>query len=430
MDTEGADNTIGGHLIVKKAGILAALVAVGMVAALAWGVPVGAQIPLPLPSLSPEPEPSPSPSPSPTASQQPEPGGGGTGGGGGGGEQPAPQPPAPQPAAGPAQPAGPAAQGGPVLTVPDIVRTPAQNTLKLVDILTPVSDRGVPVEQALVLASAPFPVAGAAYYSHDFGFPRYVPFPHLHEGTDIFAPLGTPIVASVPGYVAGLGSNPVGGLSVWLGGDDGSGFYYTHMVAIAEGLAPGQRVDVGTVIGYVGNSGNAAGTPPHVHFEIHPPIKDKKGQIVAGGATTLPDGTGHTNTPAADPKPYLDAWLQQAEQRVSAFVLQFVERYAGIARELHFSRRVDELFPSDSVDRPELMIWQAVAQPALGTIALARQGVLDAGVGRAPANFAVRSAEEQRLAAVRLAVNARRIRLASITGRFGGTGSMIPRPAT
>ena len=314
--------------------------------------------------------------------------------------------------------------------VPDIARTPAQNTLRLVDLLGPVSDRGVPVEQALIMASAPFPVAGAAYYSHDFGFPRYVPFPHLHEGTDIFATMGTPIVASVPGYVAGFGNNPVGGLSVWLSGDEGSGFYYTHMVAFAEGLTVGQRVDVGTVIGYVGNSGNAAGTPPHVHFEIHPPIKDKKGKILAGGATTLPDGTGHTNTPAADPKPYLDAWLKQAEQQVSAFVSQFVERYAGIARELHFSRRVDDFFPSEASERPEVLMWYSVTQPLVGAIGLARQGVLDSGIGRSAGNFAVRSAEEQRIAAIRLAVNSRRLRFASITGRFAIGESMLSRPAS
>lgn len=280
------------------------------------------------------------------------------------------------------------------------------------------------MERALVLASAPFPVAGPAYYSHDYGFPRYVPLPHLHEGTDIFAEMGTPIVASVPGIVSGLGNNPVGGLSVWLAGDDGSGFYYTHMVAIAEGLAVGQRVDVGTVIGYVGNSGNAAGTPPHVHFEIHPPILDKKGRIIAGGSTTLPDGTGRSNTPAADPKPYLDAWLKAAEQQVAAFVVQFVERYAGVAREIHFARRVDDFYPADQLQRPGDSVWLSVVDPISGTMGLARQLTLDSRIGRSPVDFATRTAEEQRLAALRLAISSRRARLASITGDLSLVGPL------
>lgn len=397
----------------KNKRLFLAACAVAMAALLVMSqAQVGAQLPTPLPTpiiSDPTPSPSPSPSPSPNPSVKPD------DESRGGGPPPAQEQPPPQASPPPPVAASPGA-GSPVLVVPDIPRTPAQNTAKLLGILFPVAEKGVPVDQALVLASAPFPVAGQAWYSHDYGFPRYVPFPHLHEGTDIFADFGTPIVASSPGAVAGFGDNPVGGFSVWVAADDGTGYYYTHMLGFAPGMAVGMRVDVGTVIGYVGNTGNAATTPPHLHFEIHPPIKDRKGNIVAGGATTLPDGTAHTNTPATDPKPILDAWLQTAEQRAQAFVDIFVRKFAGVARQFHFARRVDDLTPVDSAERPGELLWFSMMDPTIGAVGVARQTVLDSSIVKPPGSLALRSLEEQRLAGVRQAVDATRLKLAAITG--------------
>ncbi|MGH2768314.1 MAG: M23 family metallopeptidase, partial [Actinomycetota bacterium] len=129
----------------------------------------------------------------------------------------------------------------------------------------------------------PFPVAGLAHFSHDWKLPRWTPSPHLHEGTDIFAAEGTPIVASGPGKVAATARVPVGGISVWIVADDGNAFYYAHLRGFAKGLQRGQRVEVGTVIGYVGDTGNAEGGPPHLHFELHPPLKNRRREIVASG---------------------------------------------------------------------------------------------------------------------------------------------------
>lgn len=85
-----------------------------------------------------------------------------------------------------------------------------------------------------------------------------------HKGVDMLAKTGTPTVAPVSGTVTHRG-NSLGGLSYHLDGDDGNYYYGTHLSAYgAEG-----RVSAGTIIGYVGDSGNAAGTP-HLHFEIHP----------------------------------------------------------------------------------------------------------------------------------------------------------------
>ncbi len=86
-----------------------------------------------------------------------------------------------------------------------------------------------------------------------------------HQGIDMMASLGSEIVAPVSGRVEHY-SNRVGGRSFRLFGDDGNYFYGTHM----SGFGTEGQVRAGEVIGYVGNDGNAAGTPPHLHFEIHP----------------------------------------------------------------------------------------------------------------------------------------------------------------
>ncbi|HEX6424552.1 MAG TPA: M23 family metallopeptidase [Acidimicrobiales bacterium] len=87
-----------------------------------------------------------------------------------------------------------------------------------------------------------------------------------HQGVDMMAPHGTPTVAPVSGTVEHRGSS-VGGLSWYVHGDDGNTYFGTHLSAY-ENQGAG-RVAAGTVIGYVGDSGNAAGTP-HLHFEYHP----------------------------------------------------------------------------------------------------------------------------------------------------------------
>jgi murein DD-endopeptidase MepM/ murein hydrolase activator NlpD len=85
-------------------------------------------------------------------------------------------------------------------------------------------------------------------------------------GVDMLSPMGTPTVAPVSGTVSHRG-NSTGGLSWHLNGDDGHYYYGTHLSAYAN-VGAG-HVEAGTVIGYVGDSGNARGTP-HLHFEIHP----------------------------------------------------------------------------------------------------------------------------------------------------------------
>lgn len=89
-----------------------------------------------------------------------------------------------------------------------------------------------------------------------------------HEGIDIFAPRGTPIQATTQGIVSKVGENTLGGRVVMIVGPGGAGHYYAHLEDYAD-IAPNDWVNAGDVIGYVGDSGNAKGTPTHVHYGIY-----------------------------------------------------------------------------------------------------------------------------------------------------------------
>lgn len=108
------------------------------------------------------------------------------------------------------------------------------------------------------------PVQGARAFSNDWGQPRSGG--RRHQGTDILSPRGTPVVANVSGTVTPR-SGGIGGLAYYLMGDDGNRYYGAHLASLSGASG---RVAQGTVIGGVGNSGNASGGPNHLHFEIQP----------------------------------------------------------------------------------------------------------------------------------------------------------------
>ncbi|MCL1598600.1 MAG: peptidoglycan DD-metalloendopeptidase family protein [Actinomycetia bacterium] len=111
------------------------------------------------------------------------------------------------------------------------------------------------------------PVQGRTSFIDSWGYPRSGG--RKHKGVDMFATRNTPLVAVVDGRVK-LSSNSLGGWTVHLYSDTGTVYYYAHLESQATDIRSGQRVSKGTVVGYVGNSGNARYTSPHVHFEIRP----------------------------------------------------------------------------------------------------------------------------------------------------------------
>jgi murein DD-endopeptidase MepM/ murein hydrolase activator NlpD len=137
-----------------------------------------------------------------------------------------------------------------------------------------------------------FPVVGThASFSDTYGALRTDVAGNWHHGDDIFAPIGTPVVAVADGTIDRVGWNQVGGWRLWLRDDAGDEFYYAHLAGYTQATLRAKRVLAGEVIGFVGNTGDAITTPSHLHFEIHP-------------STLLHLGYNG----AVDPTRYLEQW--------------------------------------------------------------------------------------------------------------------------
>jgi murein DD-endopeptidase MepM/ murein hydrolase activator NlpD len=145
-----------------------------------------------------------------------------------------------------------------------------------------------------------FPVYGPSGYSDTFGAFRGDVSGNWHHGDDIFAPLGAPILACADGLVFSVGWNDVGGNRLWLRDSQGNEFYYAHLSAFTPLARNGMHVKAGEMLGFVGNTGDAQGTPTHLHFEVHP------ASLLFMGY----DG-------AVNPTPYLDAWKHLQDVRFS-----------------------------------------------------------------------------------------------------------------
>ncbi len=136
-----------------------------------------------------------------------------------------------------------------------------------------------------------FPVFGPSSYTDTYGAFRGDVSGGWHHGDDIFAPLGAPILAVASGTVFSVGWNEVGGNRLWLRDGAGNEYYYAHLSAYTPLARDGAVVNAGDVLGFVGNTGDAQGTPYHLHFEIHP-----VGLL----------GIGYDG--AVDPTKYLNRW--------------------------------------------------------------------------------------------------------------------------
>jgi hypothetical protein len=159
-----------------------------------------------------------------------------------------------------------------------------------------------------------FPVAGEWQSGATLGAPRG---DHLHQGWDVMAPAGTPLVAAVSGTVIVSGNDGGdGGVRVWLQGDDGHFYYYAHLQDAP--VAAGTRVGEGMIIGTVGSSGNASGGPPHLHIEIHVgsrrgPVVDPHAFFTGGSVTQLNPGnigsTGNQPLTEDEARAKFPAWI-------------------------------------------------------------------------------------------------------------------------
>ncbi len=123
-----------------------------------------------------------------------------------------------------------------------------------------------------------------------------------HEGVDIFAPRGTPVVAAAPGWIRSTADNRLGGKVVWLWeAARQRSFYYAHLDSHA--VRAGQRVQTGDTLGFMGNTGNARTTPPHLHLGIY--------ALGSGAIDPLPFlRTDPEPMPAGGKPDWLGQWLR------------------------------------------------------------------------------------------------------------------------
>jgi murein DD-endopeptidase MepM/ murein hydrolase activator NlpD len=174
----------------------------------------------------------------------------------------------------------------------DVPRTKHRGGLP---VLTAIPD----ITPKLTAGGYVFPVYGPSGYGDTFGSPRGDVSGGWHHGDDIFAPLGAPILAVATGTVFSVGWNDVGGYRLWLRDRGGNEFYYAHLSAYTTLAVNGREVKAGDVLGFLGNTGDAQGTPFHLHFEVHPVSLLFLGY----------DG-------AVNPTKYLDAWKRLEDVRI------------------------------------------------------------------------------------------------------------------
>ncbi len=183
--------------------------------------------------------------------------------------------------------------------VRDQQRTAASSTAALIEALQPLQNLGMTAREALTVGMGEFPILGLANWNDDWLDYRAGPPVHAHQGTDVFSAFDTPVRTPVDGTVR-FEDSGLGGKGAFVTAPDGTYYYMAHLNSFHGELANGARVKQGQIVGYNGDSGNAKGGAPHVHFEVHP----------GGGA-------------AVNPKPFLDAWLATAMARVPEILASF-----------------------------------------------------------------------------------------------------------
>lgn len=257
-----------------------------------------------------------------------------------------------------------------------VVRTGSNNSNQLLAALAPLTDRGMTLEEAALLGFGQFPVAGEAWWSDDFYEPRFTPEFHLHQGNDIFAARGAAIRAPESGSLEYMTGGACG-LGFYVRGSDGNTYMGCHLDGFASDLSSGSYVKRGQVIGFNGDSGNAMGGAPHLHFEIHP----------GGGG-------------AVNPKSTLDRWIAEAISNVPNLLGQYETTLPRPLSTAGMLRRLDigSLGAPTTADGPKL--WQSSLRRDGSGVRLTAAGATG-GDGTAATAILARDAEAAAIDRVR-----------------------------
>ena len=256
-------------------------------------------------------------------------------------------------------------------------RSGASSTAPLIEALRPLEALGFSAGEAAILGMGAFPVAGRANYRDDWHDARLTPVFHLHKGNDIFAAFDTPVKSPAEGVVR-VAEEAVGGKSVYVTAADGTYYYMAHLSGFAADLTTGATVTAGQVVGYTGDSGNARGGAPHVHFEVHP----------AGGE-------------AVNPKPILDGWLNDAIARVPDLVANYRAQTPEVLVATGLTRQFDVRSFEGAARPPDMaLLWASSVSTGGGGLRLAEVELARAAEsvdwdGRTAAALEKRQAETQ-----------------------------------
>jgi len=178
------------------------------------------------------------------------------------------------------------------------------------------------VTPPLALPHYVFPVVGESAYADTYGAFRSDVPGNWHHGDDIFAPLGTPVVAVCDGTINRVGWEKIGGWRLWVRDSAGDQFYYAHLSGYVPSDLRSNRVRAGEVVGFIGNTGDAFTTLPHLHFEVHPHQLRYLGYDGAVDPTTYLDRWKHLDRVTAPVPVHPPLPTQPAFRRQASFVFR------------------------------------------------------------------------------------------------------------
>jgi hypothetical protein len=262
---------------------------------------------------------------------------------------------------------------------------------------SPKRRRGQPlkVTPPLGLSHYVFPVAGHSDYIDTYGAYRGDVPGNWHHGDDIFAALGTPVLAVADGTLNRVGWQRLGGWRLWVRDSRRNEFYYAHLSGYSPLALNSKHVKAGDVIGFIGNTGDAFTTSPHLHFEIHPHSLLRLHYNGAVNPTSYLDEWQHV-TGIRTPKPALPPFPAGAVRAEARFVW----------RQLLAARGLISHAPSAS-ERPRIRIPRP---DAAARVAQRRLTALSASSSRRASWLALLSVLVGAAASVCLALQLRRRR--------------------